>query len=143
MRPSLLALALLALFGIAHAGAATIVSPQRGTPLRAAVLNALRPSVEKETGGHVIFSVYALNVMGEWAYVSSEPRRPGGGKIDWRKTKYRRAYEADMFSGQVLALLRRQGGDWKVVELAVGPTDVAWIEWVKNYRLPEALFKGP
>jgi len=142
MRRGLLAIALLALFGVA-AGAATIVSPQRGTPLRAEVLEGLRPAVEKETGGRVIFVVHALNVMGEWAYVSGEPRRPGGGKIDWRQTKFRRAYEADMFSGLVLALLRRQGGSWKVVELAIGPTDVAWIDWQKQHKLPEAFFKGP
>jgi hypothetical protein len=48
-----------------------------------------------------------------------------------------------MFSGLVLALLRRQGGSWTVAEYVVGPTDVAWIEWAKKYKLPNDLFKGP
>ena len=91
----------------------------------------------------MVFAVHALNVMGEWAYADVEPLRPNGNKVDWRKTKFRRDVEADMFSGLVLALLRKQGAGWKVAELAIGPTDVAWIEWAKKYKLPEALFKGP
>ena len=143
MRSSLLAFALLALLGSVPAAAQAVVSPPKGAPLRAEVLNALRPTVEKETGGRVLFAVHALNVMGEWAYVSGEPLRPNGEKVDWRKTKYRRAFEADMFSGLVLALLRKQGDGWKLTELAVGPTDVAWIEWAKKYKLSNDLFKGP
>jgi hypothetical protein len=143
MRSRLLAFAVLALLGVAPAAAEAIVSPPKGAPLRSEVLNALRPTVEKETGGAVIFVVHALNVMGEWAYVDADPRRPNGDKVDWRKTKFRRAFEADMFSGLVLVLLRKQGGSWKVVETAMGPTDVAWIEWAKQYKLPDDLFKGP
>jgi hypothetical protein len=143
MRTGLLAFALLTLIGVGTAAAQAIVSPPKGAPLRSEVLNALRPTVEKETAGPVIFVVQALNVMGEWAYVEADPRRPNGGKIDWRQTKFRRDFEADMFSGLVLALLRKQGGSWKVVELAMGPTDVAWIEWAKQFKLPNDLFKGP
>jgi hypothetical protein len=143
MRSSVLAFALLTLLGIVPAAAQAIVSPPKGSPLRAEVLNALRPVVEKETGGRVVFAVHALNVMGEWAYADVEPLQPNGSKVDWRKTKFRRDFEADMFSGLVLALLRKQGGSWQVVEIAVGPTDVAWIEWQKQHKLPEALFKGP
>jgi hypothetical protein len=143
MRARLLAFALLALLGVGTAAAQAVLSPPKGAPLRAEVLNALRPTVEKETGGRVLFAVHALNVMGVWAYVSCEPLRPNGEKVDWRKTKFRRDFEADMFSGLVLALLRKQGEGWKAVELAMGPTDVAWIEWQKKYKLPSDLFKGP
>ena len=143
MRSGLLALALVGLLGIGSAAAQAIVSPPKGTPLRAEVLNALRPAVEKETGGKVIFVVHTLNVMGEWAYVDADPRRPNSSKIDWRQTKFREAYDADAFSGLVLALLRKQDDNWKVAEIAIGPTDVAWIEWQKQRKLPEDLFKGP
>ena len=69
----------------------------------------------------MIFAVHALNVMGEWAYAERRAAAPNGDKVDWRKTKFRRDFEADMFSGLVLALLRKQGGSWKVVELADRP----------------------
>ena len=143
MRLGIVAFVLLALFGIGAATAQPVVSPPKGSPLRTEVLNALRPVVEKETGGRVVFAVHALNVMGEWAYADVEPLQPNGSKVDWRKTKFRRDFEADMFSGLVLALLRKQGAGWNVVEIAIGPTDVAWIEWQKQHKLPEALFKGP
>ena len=143
MRSGLLAFVLLASVGLGAAIAQPVVSPAKGAPLRAEVLAALRPAVEKETGGRLIFVVHALNVMGEWAYADVEPRRTNGDKVDWRQTKFRRDVEADMFSGLVLALLRKQGGSWQVVEIAIGPTDVAWIEWQQQHKLPEALFKGP
>jgi len=143
MRTGLLAFALLALLSMGPAAAQAVVSPPKGAPLRTEVLNALRPAIEKETGGSVIFVVHALNVMGEWGYVDAEPRRPNGDKVDWRKTKFREAYEADMFSGLILALLHKQSAGWQVIEIAIGPTDVAWIEWQQQHKLPEALFKGP
>jgi hypothetical protein len=120
--------------------AQAIVVPERGTALRGEVLNAVRPVVERETGGPVIFVVGTLNVMGDWAYVDADPQRPGGKPIDWRKTRFRRAYEADMFSGLVMALLRRKDGVWTVVDHVVGPTDVYWYNWLDKYKLPEALF---
>jgi hypothetical protein len=140
---AVIAFVLLALLGLGPAAARPIISPPKGSPLRAEVLNALRPTIAKETGGPVIFVVHALNVMGEWAYAEGEPLRPNGQAVDWRKTKFREAFAADMFSGLVLALLRRQGGSWTVAEYVVGPTDVAWIEWAKKYKLPNDLFKGP
>lgn len=143
MRTRLLAFAFLTLLSIVPAAAQTVVSPAKGSPLRAEVLNALRPTIEKETGGPVIFVVHALNVMGEWAYVDTEPRRPNSDKVDWRKTKFREAYEADMFSGLVLALLHKKAGAWSVTDYVVGPTDVYWYNWLPKYKLPKALFGAP
>jgi hypothetical protein len=45
-----------------------------------------------------------------------------------------------MFSGLVMALLRRKDGVWTVVDHVVGPTDVYWYNWLDKYKLPEALF---
>ena len=118
-----------------------VTSPARGSAQRAEILNALRPSVESETGGPVQFVVGDINVMGDWAYVNAMPQRPGGGPIDWRATKYREPFEADAFSGVVLALLRRQSGRWSIAGLYVGPTDVAWYNWIEKFKLPEELFR--
>lgn len=117
-----------------------VVSPPKGSALRAEVLDALRPVMEIEIGGQIIFVVRTLNVTGDWAFVSADPKRPGGHPIDWRKTRFRSDYEADMFSGLVLALLRRENGRWTVAEYAIGPTDVAWVEWLEKHKLAEDLF---
>jgi hypothetical protein len=129
-------------FGLA-AQAQPVTTPERGSSLRADILAALRPSIEKETGGRVQFVITVMHVMGGWAYVDAKPQRPDGGPINWRATRHREAYDADAFSGLVLALLRRQDGRWTVVDTFIGPTDVAWYEWVKKYKLPEAFFQGP
>lgn len=117
-----------------------ISSPPRGTSLRAVILNALRPTIERETGGPVQFVVGTINVMGDWAYVDAKPQRPDGLPIDWRMTRHRQAFEADAFSGIVLALLKQKAGKWEVAGYFVGPTDVAWYEWVTAYKLPEKFF---
>ena len=140
---TILALTVWALVCATATAQAPVIPVERGMSLRAELLDALRPGIEKETGGPVQFVVSAINVMGAWAYVDAKPERPDGRPIDWRATKFREAYEADMFSGLVLALLRREGGQWKVVGTFIGPTDVAWYEWVEKYKLPEELFKGP
>ena len=120
-----------------------IVSPSKGSALRSDILNALRPAIAREIGGHVSFVVHTLRVMDRWAYVSADPVRPDGHPIDWRTTKFRRDVEADMFSGLVLALLRRSdSGQWAVADYALGPTDVAWVEWIDKHKVPEALFKS-
>jgi hypothetical protein len=140
---TIVAFVTLVLLGLGSAAAQQIVSPERGTPLRVEVLNALRPTVDRETGGAVIFAVHTLNVMGAWAYVDAEPLRPDGKPIDWRRTKFREDFEHGAFSGLVLALLRRDSGSWEVDQYVMGPTDVAWLEWAEKYNLPNALFKGP
>lgn len=123
--------------------AQTVVAPERGSALRTELLDTVRPAISKQTGGSVIFVVDTLQVLGDWAYLEADPRRPDGSKIDWRRTKFREAYEADMFSGLVLALLHWQDGRWALVDTFVGPTDVAWLEWVQKYKLPETLFRRP
>ncbi len=140
-------LALALIFVAAMSGvpchAQPIATPERGSTLRADVLDALRPAMEKETGGPVQFVITVMHVMGNWAYVDAKPQRPDGAPINWRATRHREAYDADMFSGLVLALLRRQDGRWTVVDTFIGPTDVAWYEWVQKYKLPEAFFQAP
>jgi len=119
-----------------------VTSPERSNPLRTQLLDALRPTIQAETGGPVSFAVGTINVMGEWAYVGATPVRRNGGPIDWRATKFKQAFEADMFSGLVMALLRRDAKGWTVVDFVIGPTDVYWYNWVEKYKLPEALFAG-
>ena len=39
------------------------------------------------------------------------------------------------------ALLRREGAAWKLVDIAVGPTDVAWEAWATTHKAPAELFR--
>lgn len=124
------------------AQAQAIRRPARGSELRAELMDALRPSFEEATGGPVEFVVRKLAVFGPWAYAEVSAQRPGGGRIDWRRTRFRDEVAAGAFDPAAsMALLRLGPGGWSVVELAFGPTDVAWIDWAERRDLPSRLFE--
>jgi hypothetical protein len=129
------------LFTAIPSAAAQYVTPPRGSPLRAQVLDAFRPAVEGQIGAPVIFVIKVLHVGGNWAYVEAVPQRPGGRRIDWRRTRFREDFEAGMLEDLALGLLQRSGRGWRVVEYRIGPTDIAWDEWVGKYRLPRRFFQ--
>lgn len=115
----------------------------RGDPDRRLLLDAIRPTLMRATGGPVHFTVRELRRFGEYAYGVLQPRRPEGeGTIDWTLTPYRSRVEGGQFdNGVTYVLWRRLAGGWKVEEYAVGPTDVVWIAWQRRYRLPRGLFE--
>ncbi|AHB49474.1 hypothetical protein W911_15420 [Hyphomicrobium nitrativorans NL23] len=119
-----------------------IVKPELGSALRAEILDAARPVFERETGGPVEFVINTLNVLDTWAYGNVRLQRPGGGRIDWSRTKYAEADAEGMFdpAGNQFLLRKSDAGEWMLVEYALGPTDVAWDWWRQQLNLPEALF---
>jgi hypothetical protein len=128
---------------VAHAHAQDIVPVPRGSPLRAELLNAARPTFQREIGGDIEFVVRRLNTFGEWAYGEVTPQRSGGQPIDWRRTKFAEDDKAGAFEASIsLFLLRRSDrGTWLLVEYAIGPTDIAWDSWREQLKLPRELFE--
>lgn len=92
-----------------------------GSPHRRAVLDALRPAVERRVGPNVEFVVREIRVIDGWAFVAATPQRRGGQPIDGRR--YFPQFDA-MGGIDVTALLRLRGGRWRLVEHAIGATDV-------------------
>ena len=114
----------LALLGVAlfAASLASAETPPPASPLRKAVLDALRPSVEARLGPDVEFVVARMDVRKGWAFVQAEPQRRGGKAIDGE------AYFPDAWDYMdgltTTAILRFQDGRWHLVESAIGATDV-------------------
>jgi hypothetical protein len=115
-------------------------TPPKGSPLRAELMDAFRPTVEAEIGGPIEFVVIDLRVMGPWAYARVRPQRPGGRAIDWNRTKFREDMKQGYMSDLSLALLRRSGSGWRVVEYAIGPSDAPWDGWDKTHGVSRRLF---
>lgn len=124
------------------AASAQVTTPPRGSPQRAAILDAVRPMVEAEVGKPVEFVVNDIRVLGEWAFVSLAPQRPGGGKIEYAYTRYQVAVDNDMFGNTVLALLRQTPKGWLVYQYDFGATDVPWLQWKDFYPVPPEVFPG-
>ncbi len=120
--------------------AADFITPQRGSAERSAILDAVRVPVEKDLGPRVVFVIRTLRMGEGWAFLSAEPQRPSGAPIDYRLTPYADDVAADMFGGEVAALLQWQDGAWVVRALSIGHTDVVWDTWDQDFGAPRALF---
>ena len=121
MRKFLIATAALA-FSATTVLAAAFSSPGAGTPERKAILDALRPGVERELGVRPIqFVVEEIRVGSGWAFVRATPQRKGGGAL--------RNPDENMDGVHTEAILQRQGGRWVVREFGVGSTDVWFLGW--------------
>ena len=132
MRRLVAALAAFALTATA-ALAATFTSPGPGTPERKAILDVLRPAVERELGVRPIeFVVEEIRVGGGWAFVRANPQRKGGGAI--------RNPDPNMDGVHTEAFLQRQGGRWVLVEYGVGSTDVWFLGFCET--TPPGLMGG-
>lgn len=108
-------------FAVLALAAATFTLPPPGSELRKAVLNGLRPAVEKRLGP-VEFKVALIRVQRGWAFVVADPQRRGGKPIDgWRIYG---EHFSNMDGLRVDAVLHRHRGRWVVVDHAIGATDV-------------------
>lgn len=141
MRPLLLALLLVTL------PAAAIATPReigRGDPLRSVLLDALRQSVEANLGQKLIFVVDELRVEDAWAFATVAPRTPAGASVDFSRTPHAERQREGMLDGDTIyALLRREGGNWRVVTWVIGPTDVTYAGWPEEFGAPWSLFGLP
>jgi hypothetical protein len=101
-------------------------TPARGTPLRAALMDAIRPGVESQLGFEVEFVIDEARVAGLAAFVMVRPQHPGGRQIRFSETLL--ADQGDFIDTSLAtqALLRRTNSGWAVAAIAIGATDVWW-----------------
>ena len=139
MRAKLLVAISLSLFAIALQ-AQTPYTPEKGSPERKAILDALRIPVERDLKQKVVFVAENFNVLGSWAFVSGTPQNANGGSPDYSRTQYADALESGAFDNNFFALLRKTAGKWKVTTYAIGCTDVCYADWWRRYRAPKGVF---
>jgi hypothetical protein len=138
-----LAVAAMLSLAAGHAAAQRVHTPAPGTPERRLLMDALRLRMQRELNKPMIFQVQQLRVVGNWAFTEVTPRKPDGSPFDYRGTRFEEAIRAGAFDDASVALLRRTDGTWRVVRLAIGPTDVAWWGWEKETGAPRAVLPYP
>jgi len=141
MRALILALSLIisAFTTATYVDAREWMTPKRGSSERKAIMNAMRPAVARQLNAPIQFVVKELRVYDDWAFAQVVPQRPGGKPIDLRNTPLKD--DAEMMDGvRTEVFLRRKKGRWKVVDHAIGATDV-WYEGYCN-KAPRALMEG-
>lgn len=140
LRARIAAIAAAFILIVATGASAQVATPAPGTPLRAAILDAVRPMVEAEVGKPVEFVVTSIRLLGEWAFVDLRPQRPGGAPIEYIYSRYQAAVDARAFDNGVVALLRNTPRGWLVYQYSLGATDVAWYGWWQFFPVPEQVF---
>jgi hypothetical protein len=108
---------------------------------RVAMLDTARRPVARQLGKPVKFLVRTLNRDGDWAFLVATMQDAQGRPISYAGTPLASAEAEGMISKDYVALLQRSGGRWRVVDQAVGPTDVAWEGWAARYGAPAGLFR--
>ncbi|MGV8954500.1 MAG: hypothetical protein ACOH2M_25615 [Cypionkella sp.] len=133
-------IALLSMIAMAPMALAAPVNVAKGNPLRAVLLDAMRPTVEDDVGIAVQFVVQTLRVDGDWAYFAGTPQQKNGAPIDFAQTHYAEAINEGYFDGPFLqVLLEASGDEWVVVGYDIGSTDVVAAGWPGDYGVPCAV----
>lgn len=115
-------------------------TPEKGSPERKAILDALRIPVERDLKQKIVFVADNFKVQGNWAFVGGTPRNAKGGSPDYSRTKYAEAENEGAFDNNFFALLKKTGGKWKVTTYAIGCTDVCFADWWSRYKAPKGIF---
>ncbi|MDB4998539.1 MAG: hypothetical protein JWM74_5971 [Myxococcaceae bacterium] len=126
---------------------------------RQAQLNALRARVNKDFAGaaslrssKLVFVVRRLNTDGKKAAIFAHiMKRNAAGKdaeladADYKGSAYEEAIKEGYFDGpELTAVLQKKNGAWTIMKkgdneaYVVGPTDVAYTAWDKDFGIPRA-----
>ncbi|QJU59883.1 hypothetical protein HL653_20960 [Sphingomonas sp. AP4-R1] len=108
--------------------------------VRTALLDAARAPVAQALGKPVLFKVRQLRAAGRWAFLLADMEERDGKPLSYAGTSRAEAATHGMVSRAYAALLRRDGESWRVIDSAIGPTDVAWATWPADHGAPDALF---
>ena len=123
-----------------NVSAQTVEHPEKGSAERSALLDTIRPSVEKELKQSIVFVINQINVQGQWAFVDGRLRTSDGKVPSWKGTPYAQAAGYGAQSDGISALLKRSGNGWRLITKAIGCTDVCYVDWWRKYKAPKAIF---
>jgi len=110
---------------------------------RTEILDAARNPVERDLGKTAKFVVKSLGSQQDWAFLHARMVTPEGKQFSYVGTPFADAAEHGLKSDSYAALLHLSAGRWQVIAYSIGPTDVAWQNWSRQYGAPMALFPGP
>ena len=115
-------------------------TPEKGSPERKAILDALRIPLERDLKQKVVFVTDNFKVQGNFAFVSGTPQNSAGGDPDYSRTKYAEQVDSGAFDNNFFALLKKTAGKWRVAHYAIGCTDVCYADWWRRFRVPKTIF---
>lgn len=76
----------------------------------------------------------------DWAYILGAPLELDGTPLDYDSTPYAAQSAEGMVDDVLMALARRSGQGWELVEFSIGATDAPFFDWSDAYGIPLSLF---
>jgi hypothetical protein len=61
--------------------------------------------------------------------------------MNYSGTIYEQLKRDGVFDNWICALLKKRGGEWRVVKYVIGATDVVYEGWDHQYQAPSTIFK--
>ncbi|HUC82389.1 MAG TPA: hypothetical protein VMR70_15900 [Flavisolibacter sp.] len=117
------------------------LSKSLSNPERKALLEALKKGLQPQLRLKPQLVVKQLMLKEGFAYFVGQVKNGEGKSIDFTKTAYKDEVEAGLFDGDnTNALLKKVAGRWKLLVFTIGPTDVPWGCWWKEYKAPKEIF---
>ena len=111
------------------------------SPERKAILEAVKQKLRPDLNLFPKMVVESLVLKNGFAFFKGRVKNPDGQDIDFLKTTYKQALKDGVFDGDgTMALLKKSVSGWKVLAYAIGPTDVAWACWWKEFKAPKDIF---
>lgn len=106
---------------------------------RKQILDAIRPSAEKQAGQAVRFKVDLLNQDGDWVALVGELITPSGADLDWDKAKN---CHPDL-DKMLWAVAEKVQGKWRVRDLDICGTEPPyWYLKAKDFARPCGIYAG-
>lgn len=119
-----------------------------GDSVREAVLQVATARLDEEFGDRVQVEVEHLNRIGPWVFLQGKMRGTESGRPYYAGTIYESRRLDGVMSDAYAVLLKKAGNagadndarSWRLFDHAIGPTDVAWLDWPDKHEVPRALF---
>jgi hypothetical protein len=116
-------------------------------PAREAIVQAATAPLREAFGVRIRLDVGQVNRIGPWVFVQGTMRARDGGPANYAGTVYQARSEDGALSDVFAALLKMDENavsdtdvrSWRLLEYAIGPTDVAWLTWPDEHEAPRSL----
>jgi hypothetical protein len=110
-------------------------------------LDTVRIPAKKHFGQPVVFKVDTLRATDNWAFLVGQAIQPKGTAIDYTKSEdytkdpevTQTAVKAGILYGGVVALLKKEEGNWKMIAVMYDATTVDWLDWEQHFGAPKNL----
>jgi hypothetical protein len=103
------------------------------------VLDAMDVRVEQKSGQRVLLDPLTVSTASPFAAVRARLERPNGQAIKMSEVGSQTPSRAGR-DAQAIALLKKSGEEWVVLECEIGVTDFPSWQWAEAHGAPEAVF---